>query len=91
MTRDDIAEAVYERHGGLSRRESRLLVDRLLDRMKMALLSGESVRISGFGRFEVVRRRARRGRNPSTGQRIEIGPRRRLIFRPSRRLVDALN
>ena len=91
MTRDDIAEAVYERHGGLSRRESRELVDRLLDRMKVALLSGDSVRISGFGRFEVVRRRARRGRNPSTGQRIEIGPRRRLIFRPSRRLVDALN
>lgn len=91
MTRDDIAGAVYERHGGLSRRESRELVDRLLDRMKVALLSGDSVRISGFGRFEVVRRRARRGRNPSTGQRIEIGPRRRLIFRPSRRLVDALN
>ncbi len=91
MTRDDLAEAVYERHGGLSRRESRDLVDRLLERVKNALVDGDAVRISGFGRFEVVRRRARRGRNPSTGQPIDIAPRRRLIFRPSRRLIDALN
>lgn len=91
MTRDDLAEAVYQRHGGLSRREARELVDHLLDRIKTALLYGNTVRISGFGRFEVVHRRARRGRNPSTGQRIEIAPRRRLIFRPSRRLIDALN
>jgi integration host factor subunit alpha len=91
VTRDDLAEAVYERHGGLSRRESRDLVDRLLERVKSALLDGDAVRISGFGRFEVVRRRARRGRNPSTGQPIDIAPRRRLIFRPSRRLIDALN
>jgi len=91
VTRDDLAEAIYERHGGLSRRESRELVDRLLDRIRTALLSGHAVRISGFGRFEVVRRRARRGRNPSTGQPIEIAPRQQLIFRPSRRLIDALN
>ncbi len=91
MTRDDLAEAVYQRHGGLSRREARDLVDGLLERIKSALLYGDAVRISGFGRFEVVNRRARRGRNPSTGQRIEIASRRRLVFRPSRRLVDALN
>ena len=91
MTRDDLAEAVYQRHGGLSRREARDLVDGLLERIKSALLYGGAVRISGFGRFEVVSRRARRGRNPSTGQRIEIASRRRLVFRPSRRLVDALN
>jgi integration host factor subunit alpha len=91
VTRDDLAGAVYERHGGLSRRESRDLVDRLLERVKNALVDGDAVRISGFGRFEVVRRRARRGRNPSTGQPIDIAPRRRLIFRPSRRLIDALN
>jgi len=91
VTRDDLAEAIYERHGGLSRRESRELVDRLLDRIRASLLAGNAVRISGFGRFEVVRRRARRGRNPSTGQPIEIAPRQQLIFRPSRRLIDALN
>ncbi len=91
MTRDDLAEAIYERHGGLSRRESRELLDRFLDSIRAALLAGNAVMISGFGRFEVVRRRARRGRNPSTGQPIEIAPRQQLIFRPSRRLIDVLN
>ena len=91
MTRDDLAEAIYERHGGLSRRESRELLDRFLDSIRAALLAGNAVMISGFGRFEVVRRRARRGRNPSTGQPIEIAPRQQLIFRPSRRLINALN
>ena len=91
MTKTDLADAVYRRHGGISRRESADIVDRLLGRIKDELGRDRDVRISGFGNFQVVQRKPRRGRNPQTGEAIPIGARRALVFRPSRSLVDRLN
>ena len=91
MTKADLVEAVYRIHGGLSRAEAAEVVEQLIDSIKQVLLRGGRVQISGFGCFEVVRRRSRKGRNPQTGDVIAIGERRSLVFRPSRILMETLN
>jgi integration host factor subunit alpha len=84
MTKADLARLVYEHHGGMTNREALRLVDLLFEIVKDRLLEGESVRIVGFGTLEVVTRKPRRGRNPITGEEIELSGRRALVFRPSR-------
>lgn len=91
MTKADLVEAVYRIHGGLSRKEAADVVEQLIDSIKQVLLRGDRVQISGFGCFEVVRRRSRKGRNPQTGDVIAISERQSLVFRPSRILMETLN
>lgn len=91
MTKADLVEVVYRIHGGLSRRESADVVEHLIEAIKNVLLRGGRVQISGFGSFEVVTRRARKGRNPQTGDVIAIDSRHSLVFRPSKILVQTLN
>ena len=91
MTKLDLVDVVYQCHGGISRRESGKIVERLLESMKGELADLGRVQISGFGRFEVVRRRPRKGRNPKTGEEIRIDAKQSLVFRPSRVLVERLN
>lgn len=91
MTKADLVEAVYRIHGGLSRKEAADVVEQLIDSIKQVLVRGDRVQISGFGCFEVVTRRSRKGRNPQTGDVIAIGERQSLVFRPSRILMDTLN
>ena len=62
------------------------LVDLLFDIVKRHLKEGESIHIVGFGTFEVVNRKPRRGRNPVTGEAIQLAGHRALVFRPSRSL-----
>jgi len=87
----DLADAVYRRHGGLSRRESRRVVGLIFDRIRGALAGGRPVLISGFGTFRVRPRRPRLGRNPRTGETVPIVASRRLAFRPSRVVLTDLN
>ncbi|MCI0389956.1 MAG: integration host factor subunit beta [Acidobacteria bacterium] len=84
MTKADLARAIYERHGGISLQDSQRIVDRIFTIIKRQILDGERVHIVGFGTLEVVKRRARRGRNPATGDTIELPAKRALVFRPSR-------
>lgn len=84
MTKADLARAVYERHGGISYQDSQRIVDLIFTILKKQLLEGNRVHIVGFGTLEVVLRRARRGRNPATGETIELPAKRALVFRPSR-------
>lgn len=91
MTKADLADVVYRIHGGLSRREAGEVVEKLIDAMKQVLLSGGRVQVSGFGQLEIVSRRARKGRNPRTGEVIAIESRRALVFRPSKTLIQTIN
>jgi len=84
MTKADLARAVYERHGGISLEDSLNIVDRIFSIIKNKLLDGDRIHIVGFGTLEVVKRKARRGRNPATGEAIELPAKRALVFRPSR-------
>lgn len=85
LTRADLAEAVV-REVGLGRQECAALVEEALDLVVGALESGEEVKLSGFGVFEVRGKRARLGRNPKTGEPAAIDPRRVISFRASQLL-----
>ena len=90
LTRADLSEAVYH-EVGLSRNESALLVDTVLEEVSAALAGGDPVKISAFGTFELRDKRERVGRNPKTGKEVPITPRRVLVFRPSHILRDRIN
>lgn len=90
MTKAEIIESVNKRVG-LSKRESSRIVDAVFDIIKSTLEREENVKISGFGNFVVRRKRSRRGRNPQTGEEIEISPRKVLTFKASSVLKRALN
>lgn len=90
LTRSDLSEAVY-REIGLSRNESSDLVETILDRIALALVEGETVKISSFGTFAVREKGARMGRNPKTGEEVPIEPRRVLVFRPSHILKERVD
>lgn len=86
MTKADLAQMLFPRHGGLTNRDALRLVDLLFDIVKRHLKKGESIHIVGFGTFEVVDRKPRRGRNPVTGEPLQLPGHRALVFRPSRSL-----
>ncbi len=90
MTKADLVESIYEKIG-FSKKESADIVELIFDTMKDTLEKGEKIKISGFGNFVVRAKRPRMGRNPQTGQEIEISARRVLTFRPSQVLKQALN
>ena len=90
MTKADIVETIYEKIG-FSRKESAEIVDLVFDLLKETLESGDKVKISGFGNFVVRGKRSRKGRNPQTGEEIQISARRVLTFKPSQVLRKALN
>ncbi|HUZ92129.1 MAG TPA: integration host factor subunit alpha [Methylocella sp.] len=90
VTRVDLAEAVY-RCVGLSRKESAMLVQAVLDELANALIDGESVKLSSFGRFVVRDKPERVGRNPKTGISVPITQRRVMSFKPSSVLKARIN
>lgn len=90
MTKADLVNKVFEQIGG-TKKEASDLVEKLFDMMKSTLVGGESIKVSGFGNFIVRSKRSRVGRNPQTGESIEISARRVLTFKPSQVLRDSVN
>ncbi|MCA9526489.1 MAG: integration host factor subunit alpha [Myxococcales bacterium] len=91
MTKADIIEQVYENLGGLSKKESAEIVEKVFETIKTTLERGEKIKISGFGNFVVREKKERTGRNPQTGEEIRILPRKVLTFKPSQVLKNAIN
>ncbi len=90
MTKAEIVEQIYQKIG-FSKKESADIVELVFDTMKDTLSRGEKIKISGFGNFVVRQKRSRVGRNPQTGEAIEITARKVLTFRPSQVLKESLN
>ncbi len=90
ITRAILNEAVF-REVGLSRRESAELVVSVLDEISDALVGGKIVKLSSFGSFVVRQKGERAGRNPRTGEKAPILPRRVLTFRASHVLKNRIN
>ena len=90
MTKADIADSISIKLG-YSKKESIDLFEDVLSLMKSTLETGEKIKLSGFGNFEIKQKRDRRGRNPQTGEAITIGARRILSFKPSDVLKDKIN
>ncbi len=90
MTKVDIVEDIYEKVG-FSKKEVAKIVEYIFDIIKETLVKEDKIKISGFGNFVVRKKRSRRGRNPQTGNDIEISARRILTFKPSQVLKGDLN
>ena len=90
MTKAELVEEVYEAVG-FSKKDSAQLVDLVFETIKETLENGEKRKVSGFGNFVVREKKARIGRNPQTGEEIEISARKVLTFKPSQVLKNALN
>lgn len=93
MTKADLVRIVFERVG-LPKVESQRIVETIFETIKHTLSEGESVKISGFGTFNVRKKSERRGRNPQTGDDLQITARKVVIFKPSnivKELVEKVN
>ena len=82
MTKADLVDLIFGKVG-LSKIESQNIIELIFDTVKQTLVEGESVKVSGFGTFNVKKKNARRGRNPKTGEELQITPRRVITFRAS--------
>ncbi|HEY1416020.1 MAG TPA: integration host factor subunit alpha [Caulobacteraceae bacterium] len=82
VTRADLTEALHDELG-LSRHDCAILVERTLELVVDAMTRGETVKLSGFGVFQVRSKRQRMGRNPKSGAPATIDPRRVIGFRAS--------
>jgi len=89
MTKEDIIEAIIKKTG-LSKHQATESLIVLLDEISKALSQGKEVVLTGFGRFKVVERKEREGRNPKTGEAISIPAKKAPVFRPGQTLKDAV-
>ena len=87
LTKACIAESIQQ-EAGFSRKDSANFVDLIFHIIKKALIDGETVKISGFGNFTVKDKKKRNGRNPQTGERMDISARRVLTFKSSQILKE---
>jgi DNA-binding protein HU-beta len=78
-------------HSGLSKADSSRAVDSLVATVHKALKKGEDVSIAGFGKFSVVKRAARQGVNPRTGERVKIKASKAPKFSPGAALKEAVH
>jgi integration host factor subunit alpha len=91
VTKADIARRIQDKIGGVNPKESMEMLEGVLELMKGTLESGEPIKIHGFGNFLVKTKKARRGRNPQTGESITLPSRRVLVFKASPILRNAVN
>jgi DNA-binding protein HU-beta len=76
---------------GLEKAQARKAVDAMVSAITAAAKGGDSVALAGFGQFKVKDTPARQGRNPATGETIEIAAARKLTFAPAKAVKDLLN
>jgi integration host factor subunit alpha len=90
LTKDHIASSLHSRLG-VSKPESSHFLESVLEIIKRSLAGGDDVLISGFGKFTVRQKTARRGRNPATGDDLTLGPHRVVTFKCSPVLKEKIN
>ncbi len=87
LTKADLIDVVYRRHGGLTKSEATEVVEAIFGTVKTTLGDGRPVKIKNFGTFQVQDRPGRMGVNPTSGEKLFIPAHKGLSFRPARRLV----
>jgi integration host factor subunit beta len=90
MTKADLVEEVT-RVTDLPRKESEAVVETIFESIIAALQSDDKIEIRGFGSFRTRQRRGRTGRNPKTGAKVEVPPKKIPYFKPSKELKDFIN
>jgi integration host factor subunit beta len=90
MTKADLIEEV-SRLAELTRKDSEVIVETIFDSVVRALRTGDKIEIRGFGSFRTRQRKPRVGRNPKTGDRVDVPPKKIPFFKPSKELKDMVN
>lgn len=90
MTKADLIDEV-SRVVEMTRKESEIIVETIFDSIVKSLKSGDKIEIRGFGSFRTRQRQARIGRNPKSGDRVEVPAKRIPFFKPSKELRDLVN
>ena len=85
LTKAEVAEHLFEKVG-LSKRDAKDMVEIFFEQIRETLESGEQVKLSGFGNFDIRQKKERPGRNPKTGEDIPISARKVVTFRPGQKL-----
>ncbi len=85
LTKADLADILSDTYG-FNKREAKTLVDAFFEEVRATLASGEQVKLSGFGNFELRDKNPRPGRNPRTGEEVPIEARRVVTFKPGQKL-----
>lgn len=89
ITKADLADHLFEKVG-LNKREAKEFVDLFFEELRGALISEESIKLSGFGNFDVRKKSERPGRNPKTGQQIPVTARKVVTFHASQKLKERM-
>jgi integration host factor subunit beta len=90
LTKADLIEEVL-RISELPRKESETIVETIFESIIEALQKGDKIEIRGFGSFRTRQRRGRIGRNPKTGAKVDVPPKKIPFFKPSKELKDFVN
>ncbi len=90
MTKADLVEQVI-RVTELPRKESETIVETIFESIIQALHKGDKIEIRGFGSFRTRQRNGRVGRNPKTGAKVEVPPKKIPFFKPSKELKEYVN
>jgi DNA-binding protein HU-beta len=89
--KNELINSIAESGEGLTRRQATAALDAVFDAIVDALRGGDTVRVPGFGGFSVSERGARKGRNPATGESINIKASKSVRFKPGKELKEAIN
>ena len=90
LTKAEMAERLFD-EVGLNKREAKEFVDAFFDVLREALQGGRQVKLSGFGNFDLRGKNQRPGRNPKTGENIDIAASKNPAFKAGKALKDAVN
>ena len=90
MTKADLIDEV-SRLAELTRKDSEVIVETIFDSVVRSLRAGDKIEIRGFGSFRTRERRGRVGRNPKTGEKVEVPAKKIPYFKPSKELKDFVN
>ncbi len=90
MTKAELVEEV-SRVSDLTKKHSEVIVDTVFQSIISALQRGEKIELRGFGSFRLRQREPRKGRNPKTGDRVDVPPKRVPYFKPGKELKDLIN
>ncbi len=87
LTKAELADMLFEKVG-INKRDAKVIVESFFEEIRTQLEGGNSVKLSGFGNFELRDKPQRPGRNPKTGEEIPITARRVVTFHPSQKLKN---
>src|SRR5512139_2129331 len=91
VTRRDLARSLFVACDRLAHRQAATLVDQVLEEISETLIKGESVTLCNFGKFVIVEKKERKGRNPRTGDFALVKPRKVVSFRASKYLKSMVS